>query len=155
MRVPLSEAKILCSHLVRVCWQGQDSYTGHAESTANLEAIWPSGACLLLETPIPPNTPLRIHCGGIRLDGTVRDCQPDHVGYFLRIEFVAGRGWARDRFLPQHSCDLAEFLRDDGRAKDSRRTSAEQCAEESWQASARFTWSGEETKWTNHVTWLR
>src|SRR5262245_19226897 len=67
-----TEFRMLCADMLDVTWTDR---AGHEhQSTALLEDISPSGACLQFESPVPTQTPIRLQCADRTLDGKVCYC---------------------------------------------------------------------------------
>ena len=98
-----AEPRMLCADLVDVQWQDRRGKLRRA--IANLEDISVSGACLQLDTPIPPQTTLRISYPKGELQGRVCYCVYREIGYFLGIEFDPGYRWSLRQFRPEHLLD--------------------------------------------------
>jgi hypothetical protein len=103
-----SEARILCADLVGIRWKDK---TGRGrKTTAILEDISSSGACVQLDGPIPANTIVKILYPKGHLVGQVRYCVYRDIGYFVGLEFVKDSKWSRKQFEPQHMLDMTRLL---------------------------------------------
>ena len=100
-----AEARLWCSHLIRVRLEDADGRT----LAANLEDISPSGACLQTEEPLAAGTRVCLLLGRQRFPGTVRYAVVNEVGHFAGVQFDGGRKWSREAFEPQHLTDPAEM----------------------------------------------
>jgi hypothetical protein len=69
---------------------------------AILGDISPSGACLEVEEPIPPDTLVALEIGNERCQARTRYCKFDKVNYLLGVRFEHGYRWSRRRFKPEH-----------------------------------------------------
>ncbi|MFB3828270.1 MAG: hypothetical protein ACE15B_15995 [Bryobacteraceae bacterium] len=94
--------------MVEAAWRDPAGRTRKA--TALLEDICTSGACVQLDTPVPPGRRMRLRCGGKTLAGTVRYCVFREIGYFVGVEFARDRKWSRADFEPQHLLDLSKMV---------------------------------------------
>src|SRR2546428_1788319 len=103
-----SETRMLCAELVDVRWK-DESGRGR-KTTAILEDISASGACVQLESPVPLNTKLSIVHPKGRLQGDVRYCVFRDIGYFIGLQFDPNHRWSRKDFEPAHMLDLARLL---------------------------------------------
>jgi hypothetical protein len=103
MKERRSEARLWCSDLIKVRLDGR----GRREITANLEDISPSGACIQLEEPLPTDASVRLTCRRVRLQGTVKYCIHNEIGYFAGVCFKTGQKWSRQLFEPEHLLDPA------------------------------------------------
>lgn len=103
-----SETRMLCADMVEASWKDKAGST--RKSTALLEDISLTGACLQLDVPVPLNTPMRIVYPKGRLDGTVCYCVFREIGYFVGLQFVAQSRWTRRDFQPQHLLDLRRLV---------------------------------------------
>jgi hypothetical protein len=94
------EDRDLCADLVKVQWNTESDliYT----QWAILEDISPSGACLEIEEPIPPDTIVSLQFETDSCQARVKYCRKDKVKYLLGVEFEQGYRWSRRRFKPQH-----------------------------------------------------
>jgi hypothetical protein len=103
-----AETRMLCADLVRVEWELHDGAPQSA--TANLEDISPTGACLQMEAPIPPEATLVVqHRRGV-LHGRVKYCVFREIGYFIGVAFDTGTKWSPQEFEPEHMLDLRELV---------------------------------------------
>src|SRR5574340_802154 len=75
MRERRSEVRMLCADMVEAAWRDPAGRT--CKTTALLEDICASGACVQLDTPVPLGRRLRLRCGGKTLAGTVRYCRSE------------------------------------------------------------------------------
>lgn len=103
-----SESRMLCADLVDIRWKDK---TGRGrKTTAILEDISTSGACVQIEGPIPENTIVRICLPKGQLQGTVRYCVYREIGYFVGLQFAADTKWSRKEFQPEHMLDMPRLL---------------------------------------------
>ena len=86
--------------------------------TALLEDISRSGACLQLESPIPPGAELQMSCHRRRFTGVVRYCVYREIGYFVGVEFESTSRWSPHDFRPQHLLDLQQLTTVAGKAEN-------------------------------------
>jgi hypothetical protein len=105
-----AQARFLCADLVNVEWRDASGGTRH--STAILEDISPSGACLQFDRSIPLHSLLHVHHPSGDLEGVVKYCVYRDIGYFVGIHFDAGHRWSKQDFAPDHLVDLAQLERD-------------------------------------------
>jgi len=103
-----SEARMLCAEIVKIRWIDK-SGRGH-KSTAILEDISASGACIQLDAPLPVSTSVRIKHPKGELNGNVRYCVYRDIGYFVGLQFEPDSKWSRRDFQPQHLLDLHRLL---------------------------------------------
>lgn len=96
-----TQGRLWCSDLIRVRLEG----ARRAELQANLENISPSGACVLLEEPLPVGTTVVLVCRRRRFWGTVRYCVHHEIGYFAGVQFAAGQKWSLELYEPKHLLD--------------------------------------------------
>jgi PilZ domain len=103
-----SEVRMLCADLVEVCWKDPQ---GKARTTsALLEDISVSGACLQTEIPVPVGVSVHWRSPKAEFKGTVRYCEYREIGYFLGVEFDGASKWSRKSFRPQHLLDLKRLI---------------------------------------------
>jgi hypothetical protein len=98
-----AEPRLLCSDLIHLRLAGAE----RADLTANLEDISPSGACVLVEEPLPIGTAVCLVCHQCQFSGQVRYCIHNEIGYFAGIRFDAGQKWSREEYEPAHLLDPA------------------------------------------------
>jgi PilZ domain len=103
------ENRMLCAEIVNVRWK--DKSGRGRRGAAILEDISPSGACLQLEAPVPPNTILHVVHRKARLQGVVRYCVYRDIGYYVGLHFTADSKWSRARFRPDHLLDVHKLMR--------------------------------------------
>jgi hypothetical protein len=101
-----AEPRLWCSDLIKVRVEGVEP----AEFTANLEDISPSGACVQFEQPVTAGAKIMLMLGRHRLQGRVRYCVHNEIGYFAGIQFDPGRKWSRELYLPKHLLDPAQLV---------------------------------------------
>jgi hypothetical protein len=103
------DSRLLCAELVEVIWTDQ---RGHQRRRiANLEDISACGACFQVENSMPCGTPISLRYGDGQLNGTVRYCLYQGLGYFLGVEFDEGCRWSRKQFRPRHLLDLQQLVK--------------------------------------------
>jgi hypothetical protein len=94
------EDRELCADLVKVQWEtGPES---PRSEWAILEDISPSGACLVIEQPIQPNTLVSLQFESDHCQARVKYCKPDNNNYLLGVQFEQGYRWSRRKFKPRH-----------------------------------------------------
>ena len=98
-----NEPRMLCADLVGLQWKDKAGRT--RKILANLEDISLCGACLQVETPVPPQTMVKIAHPKGELIGEVRYCVYREIGYFLGVQFEPGVKWTQREFKPQHLLD--------------------------------------------------
>ncbi|MCX6622205.1 MAG: PilZ domain-containing protein [Acidobacteria bacterium] len=102
------EPRLLCAELVTVYWL--DEFGNPRRSAANLEDLSHCGACLLMDSPIAPDSEVRIDTGSGHYLGNVRYSAPFDAGYLLGIQFLPGCEWVASRFQPAHLFDPRSLL---------------------------------------------
>jgi hypothetical protein len=103
-----AEARFLCADLVRVEWCDRLGKT--RRSSAVLEDISPSGACLQFDKSMPLETVLHVRHSKGELVGTVKYCLFRDIGYFVGVQFPRAQGWSQDAFVPEHLLDLEKLV---------------------------------------------
>jgi len=103
-----SEVRMLCADMVDVRWR--DRSGSEQQTTAILEDISPSGACLQMEAPIPLGVELHWDQPKQKFQGCVRYCVYREIGYFVGVEFEASFKWSKKAFKPQHLLDLRTLV---------------------------------------------
>lgn len=103
-----SEVRMLCADMVELCWS--DHAGKNWKTTALLEDISASGACLQLETAVPLG--VKVHWKSPRQEfaGTVRYCAYREIGYFVGVEFQSSSRWSKNAFRPKHLLDLNRLM---------------------------------------------
>jgi hypothetical protein len=113
MRVYMQErrmdSRLLCAELVQVIWT--DKSGRQVRRVANLEDISTCGACVQVESPMKCGTRVSVGYGDGHLEGTVRYCLYQGLGYFLGVEFDEGCRWSRKQFRPRHLLDLQQLVK--------------------------------------------
>ncbi len=94
------EDRDLCADLVKVQWKTEAGRL--CSEWAILGDISPSGACLEMEGPIPPDTLVSLDFRKDRCEARVRYCTFDKMNYLLGVKFEQGYRWSRRRFKPNH-----------------------------------------------------
>jgi len=102
------EVRMLCADMVDVRWK--DRAGKECGTTAILEDISPSGACLQVEAPIPLGVEIRWDQPRQEFQGYVRYCVYREIGYFVGVEFDASFKWSKKAFKPQHLLDLQDLV---------------------------------------------
>ena len=94
---------MLCADMVEVRWKDRSGCG--KRTTAILEDISSSGACLQVEAPIPLGVELRWDQPKQVFQGYVRYCVYREIGYFVGVEFDPSFKWTKKAFKPQHLLD--------------------------------------------------
>ena len=102
-----SEARMLCADVVEACWT--DEHGMAQRSTALLEDISASGACLQFECAIPLGAKLTWAGSTHEFVGDVRYCVYREIGYFVGVQFDAQSKWSSKVYKPQHLLDLQKL----------------------------------------------
>jgi hypothetical protein len=102
------EPRLMCADLVEISWKEKSGRS--RKTTAILEDISLSGACLQLDGPVPLKSAVRIIHPRSEFEGTVRYCVFREIGYFLGVQFGPGYRWSRSRYRPQHLLDLRRLI---------------------------------------------
>lgn len=98
-----NETRMMCADMVEVSWR--DAGGKRRRTMALLEDIAPSGACLQLETPLPPGVAIEWSSQQHDFRGLVRYCIYREIGYFAGIEFSPFHKWSKIACHPQHLFD--------------------------------------------------
>jgi len=98
------EQRSLCADLLKIRWKDESGQIH--KDRAILEDISPTGACLLMENPVPPETTLSILYPSGKYQGRVKHCQSHKTGYSIGLDFDPGFRWLKPIFEPSH---LLEF----------------------------------------------
>jgi len=99
---------MLCADMVEVRWR--DRSGSPRKTTAILEDIASSGACLQVEAPIPLGVEIYWDQPKQKFQGYVRYCVYREIGYFVGVEFDASFKWSKRAFKPQHLLDLQTLV---------------------------------------------
>lgn len=103
-----NEARMMCADMVEVGWR--DAAGKRRRTMALLEDISASGACLQLETPLPPDVMVEWTSQDHEFHGRVRYCVYREIGYFAGIEFSPFSKWSKTAYHPQHMFDPRRLL---------------------------------------------
>ena len=103
-----SEVRMLCADLVQVWWKDREGRKH--KTSALLEDISTSGACLQTEIPIPVAVEVRWRSPKKDFAGCVRYCEYREIGYFVGVEFDSASKWSRSAYKPQHLLDVRRLL---------------------------------------------
>lgn len=101
------ERRLLCADLVEIEWQERKGRT--RRTTAILEDISASGACLQTDIPLPVQTLIRVRHGKKMLEGTISYCAYHDIGYYAGVAFTANQKWSQRMFRPKHLVDPAKL----------------------------------------------
>lgn len=94
---------MMCADMVELLWRDGGGKRRH--TMALLEDISPSGACLQLETPLPPGAVVEWTAAQNGFHGIVRYCTYREIGYFAGIEFSPMTRWSKTAYHPEHLFD--------------------------------------------------
>ena len=95
------EQHLLCSQMVTL--QVQPKSGRLRKLAANLEEIWPSGACLQTDGRIPRLSRVRFACGGFEGRGKiVTRTFLKGLGYFVEVRFDRRCRWSEAHYRPEH-----------------------------------------------------
>ena len=108
MRERRVEVRMLCADMIEVGWKDREGID--QRTTAILEDIATSGACLQVEAPIPVGVELHWEQPKQRFHGYVRYCVYREIGYFVGVEFDASFKWTKKAFKPQHLLDFQTLV---------------------------------------------
>lgn len=103
-----TEARMMCADMIRVAWR--DAAGRHRHTMALLEDISASGACLQLESPLPPGALIEWTSTGHRFRGFVRYCVYREIGYFAGIQFSPASQWSETMYHPEHMFDPRRLM---------------------------------------------
>ena len=99
---------MLCADMIDVGWTDREGV--ERRTTAILEDIATSGACLQVETPIPVGVELHWDQPKQHFHGYARYCVYREIGYFVGVEFDVSFKWSKKAFKPQHLLDLQTLV---------------------------------------------
>jgi hypothetical protein len=94
----------LCAEFISIRWTDADGQ--NRSELATLEDISATGACLLLEFSIPPETEISLHYPNGQYRGIVKYSTLDKTGYLHGIEFHPPDRWSKTDFEPSHLLEL-------------------------------------------------
>ncbi len=98
----------MCADIVEVQWIDQAGQ--HQQTTALLDDIAPSGACLNLDNPLPLDTSVVIRYRKGRLEGSVCYCFFQDIGYYIGVQFKPDTKWSPTQYRPKYLLDLKKLL---------------------------------------------
>ena len=98
------EVRMLCADMIQVRWKERSG--GERGTTAILEDICASGACLQMEEPVPLGVKIYWDEPKQAFEGYVRYCVYREIGYFVGVEFEPSFKWSKKAFKPRHLLDL-------------------------------------------------
>ena len=98
----------MCADMVEVQWKEDSGQM--CTSTALLEDLSPSGACLQMDSPLALDKSLVIGYRKGRLQGSVCYCFFEDIGYWVGVQFTARTKWSRKNFRPKHLLDPRKLL---------------------------------------------
>src|ERR1035438_7345743 len=101
------ERRLLCADLVQVEWRDQAGET--RSTTAILEDISRTGACLQTDVPMPVEAWVHVRHGRKTLEGKVSYCAYHDIGYYAGVTFTEKQHWSQRLFRPKHMVDPAEL----------------------------------------------
>ena len=103
-----TENRLMCADMVKLAWR--DAAGKRRRTMALLEDISPSGACLQLETPLPPGVSIEWNSQGHDFHGHVRYCIYREIGYFAGIQFNPVSKWSKTIYQPEHMFDPRRMI---------------------------------------------
>ena len=104
-----TEVRMLCADMVEVRWRDQAGRTRKA--TGLLEDISVCGACLQMETAVPPEAEIHWESPQQAFTGRVRYCVYREIGYFVGVQFEPESRWSKETYKPQHLLDLQQLIK--------------------------------------------
>jgi hypothetical protein len=104
-----TEVRMLCADMVEVRWSDPAGET--RQVTGLLEDISASGACLQMETAVPPEAEIHWESPQQVFTGRVRYCVYREIGYFVGVEFAPQSRWSKKTYKPQHLLDLQQLIK--------------------------------------------
>jgi hypothetical protein len=108
-----TEIRMLCADMVEVSWK---DFVGKKQRAVGLlEDISASGACLQLESAVPPGVEIHWECPKQGFTGRVLYCVYQEIGYFVGVQFDSSSKWTKKAYRPQHLLDLQRLMQ---RAKE-------------------------------------
>lgn len=98
----------MCADIVGVQWTDESGQL--QQTTALLDDISHSGACVNIDNPIPLGTPVIIRYRKGRLEGSVCYCFFRDIGYYVGVHFKAKTTWSPKAYRPKYLLDLKKLL---------------------------------------------
>ncbi|MSV27739.1 MAG: hypothetical protein EXQ52_03215 [Bryobacterales bacterium] len=99
---------MICADLLHVCFP--DEHGNIVRTSAILEDLSPSGACIQFECPIPVGCRIAIAHPNGELRGVVKYCTFWEIGYYVGLQFDEGCKWSPEDFQPEFSLDLEQLM---------------------------------------------
>ena len=99
---------MLCADIVEVSWK--DLNGKKCQTTALLEDIATSGACLQFEGPMPLGVEIQWAFPKHEFKGRICYCVYREIGYFVGVAFDASSAWSKKDYKPQHLLDLGKLM---------------------------------------------
>jgi len=103
-----AEPRLLCADMVEVQWTDESGQ--HQQTTALLDDISPSGACLNVDNPLAIETAVVIRYSRGRLEGSVSYCFFRDIGYYVGVHFKPRTKWSPQQYRPKYLLDLKKLL---------------------------------------------
>lgn len=98
----------MCADMVEVQWTNELGQP--QQTTALLDDISHSGACLNLDNPIALNTRVTIRYRRGKLEGFVCYCFFRDIGYYVGVHFKSKTHWSPKSYRPKYLLDLKKLL---------------------------------------------
>jgi PilZ domain len=95
--------RLLCAGLVEVRWSDEHGYP--CETVANLDNLSPGGACLLVDSRIPPGTRIAVGHLICQVEAEVRYCSTSELGWVVGAQFLTGKTPGIRACSPSHCVD--------------------------------------------------
>lgn len=92
--------RLFCSELVTIGWQ--EPWGTRREQAGVLEELWPTGAGVSVEAPVPAGAAIRVRARNREYLGSVRNCEGWASGYSVGVEWREGH---TPFFVPSHLMD--------------------------------------------------
>jgi len=102
----LPSPRLLCSELVTIRWR--EPRGASREQTGVLEELWPSGAGVSVDEPVPAGVAVRLKARNREYQALVSACEGWASGYSVGVEWRDGH---TPFFVPQHLTDPDGVLR--------------------------------------------
>jgi len=98
--------RLFCSELVTIRWQ--EPWGANREQAGVLEELWPTGAGVSVDIPVPAGADIRLTARNREYQGSVRNCEGWASGYSVGVEWRDGY---TPFFVPRHLMDPARIGR--------------------------------------------